>query len=195
MDKMRILVVEDDKCNVEVAKEALGGSHELTIATNYEEAMSLLVGKITFDVVLTDLFFPESETEAVGPKGHGLIDLLKAHKEAPKPTTSGFIFSAPRPEPQFEDEYAPMGLKIFAEAARRKTPCLIVSNGNRHHGSLGSVRNATGMMLGNDPLPSTMYGRGCCGEYTKSRQQVWQQAVETALEEKFDASHVFAKNF
>lgn len=56
---MKILVIDDYREHCDAAREQLGGDHDLTVASSYDEGQRL-IGANTFDVVLVDLLMPAS---------------------------------------------------------------------------------------------------------------------------------------
>ncbi len=58
---MKILVIEDKEMHRKSAKLTLAG-HEVTIVDSYDKAMELLQPQMEFEVVLTDMMLPMSES-------------------------------------------------------------------------------------------------------------------------------------
>ena len=71
---MRILIVEDTAEFREIANQSLAENHEIVFATTLEEAKILL--QENWDLVITDLFFPESKEENSGEIGKKLHEGL-----------------------------------------------------------------------------------------------------------------------
>jgi CheY-like chemotaxis protein len=159
---MKYLVVEDDKNFQEIVGEVIKKQgDEITFATSFQEAEKLLEEK-KFDRVITDLFFPESEKEAIGEIGRKLITFLQDMAWLPdQPKTCSF-----------DDPHAPLGLRIFGKAYSKKIPAIIASRGDRHRDSLGFVRykvEAAGRF--------TFYPLLACGGFEKWSAEEWESAI------------------
>lgn len=94
---MKILVIDDNQAHLDAAKEQLGNDHELTLASSFDEAETILNhgdhwyqdGPPNFDVVLTDMMLPASKNgvskEVEHPEQpYGLVFLLNAIRRGVK---------------------------------------------------------------------------------------------------------------
>ena len=73
-DAKKILVIDDTVRHQESAKRLLAG-HHLTVASDYEEAMKLMA-KGEFEVVLSDLYMPMSQTASLGTSAYKPWELV-----------------------------------------------------------------------------------------------------------------------
>jgi CheY-like chemotaxis protein len=138
---MKLLIIDDKNEYLKAAIDTLRTDNEIVTATTYEEALKKLEG---VEGVITDLFFPSS------------IDWMK------------FVKSL-TPLPQCDKRYLeflsktqecikenPSGIGIALLCKNKGIPFVILSEGDRHSGSLGAVRHAliaTGFITGGwDPL-------------------------------------------
>lgn len=139
---MKILIIDDEEEYLKVAIETLGEKNEIVTATTYEEASEKIE---EVDGVITDLFFPS------------IIDWAE------------FIRGLP-PLPHYDRKYIeflsktydlnikenPSGIGIALLCKDKGIPFVILSEGDRHSGSLGAVRYsliATGLITDSwDPL-------------------------------------------
>lgn len=156
--KCEVLVIEDNPEFIRVAKSIFNNEPISVIyASTYEEALEALrelKEKGSSFGVLTDLFFPSeiNFVEHLFPKIKKGIEETKAKfRETLKQLeghTSALWFRekiAGLDEVLWEFEHLdenPSGLAIIDYCLENKVPILVLSQGNRHCGNLGIVRNA-----------------------------------------------------
>jgi hypothetical protein len=81
MEKLKILVVEDNKDNIKAAEALLAG-HETAIVSSYDQARSMLRiegledvhNPHSFDVLLTDVMLPKGGYAMMGDEGKRVVD-------------------------------------------------------------------------------------------------------------------------
>jgi hypothetical protein len=174
---MRILIVEDNPVFRETAKNALGAAHELTFAVTLSEvALQLRAGK-TWDGVITDLFFPETDTQEIGTEGELLIEMMRSPQARKREDeNTGRLQLGGDWKTEWE-QYAPLGLKVLGLSLKKGIPVAGLSEGDRHENALTFVRQA-GYRFGLGDLFSTLY-RATKESFSKSVPQTWVEAVES----------------
>ena len=181
---MRILIVEDTAEFREIANQSLAENHEIVFATTLEEAKILL--QENWDLVITDLFFPESKEENSGEIGKKLHEglnlgqrLEKAMNEERRQIPLSNAYITPGNKGSFE-KYPPLGLHIFGLAISNGIRAIICSQGDRHHGSFSAVRWATIEIIANkSKVFVERFGMVCDGCHVDKRNpQTWLNALE-----------------
>lgn len=139
---MKILIIDDNEEYLKVAIKTLGNENGIVTATTYEEALGKIEG---VEGVITDLFFPS------------LIDWTKFIKNLSSLSQydKKYIeFLSKTHELTIKEN--PSGIGIALLCKDKGIPFVILSEGDRHSGSLGAVRYsliATGLITGSwDPL-------------------------------------------
>jgi len=176
---MKILVVEDSAQYQEAALSGLS-SHEVTCATDLEEAIALLDSQ-QFDTVITDMFFPESREEEFGPISRKIMDEINSKKWDKKGMSSDW-------KPKELDKTAPLGLAVIARACEKGMPVAFFSDADRHDGALGYVRYALETSEGCITTFSVNYGEKR-RSWNKSKPKYWALAVKFIVDKSARSSH------
>lgn len=160
---MNLLIIDDNDVYLKMATRVLEGYHEVVTASSYEEAIEKMQ---KVDGVITDLFFPSQinwfeEVKKMQPSGYETVYKESIQKSIKKGVAEN-----------------PSGLGIALLCKERAIAFIIVSDGSRHHGDLGTVRDAllaTGFVTQKwDPLPELLYGMNGAN---KMDPMTWQGAA------------------
>ncbi len=162
---MRILVVEDNLDWQAKAKEALADEHELLFGATFREAFEAWRSHQP-DGIISDLFFPFSESEPLGQNGERLMALLEVNYKPGNP----FI---PRTFAKTGEPYAPLGLQLLGFV---RQPIAFFSQGDRHEGAFGFVRQSFCQGMGWEAILRLFVE--CGGGADKADLAQWRAAVE-----------------
>ena len=184
----KILIIEDTSDYSDVALKVLA-TEEVSLATDYDEAIALL-GKNRYDIVLSDLFFPEN-SQVRGSKAQ--VVLVKLREWVNKWVDDDYEGKRVRAKnPKYSLDHAiiemisimdnatentALGLLIAEHCVVNKIPFSIVSQGDRHKGPLAAIRNSMAhcYQVG-DIFPTLLCLHG--DQVDKNSPDTWLKAVE-----------------
>ncbi len=177
---MKVLVVEDNASYAKVAKETLENAGHIVIMAHCLEKALATIGET--EVVLTDLHFPEKPRQAwrEGNISKAVITALFLDEE--ELYTAAYrrlmIDELNEVELAAENIEVPLGLRIAGEAYRRKIPCSIITDGDRHAGRLGILRYYLAEAFGGKDFARAIYSGGL--DVYKERGATWIDALVRA---------------
>lgn len=146
---LKVLVVEDNEKNLQTMKKHFSKYYQgyyVDYAEDFECAQQMLE-KNKYDLVISDLFFPEKKGSGIKSKGNKLVnrisgDLYREREEINREFghkheiyTRGLIEKLVS-KSKLEEAYSPMGAYIVETCVNGKIPCEIFSS-ESGHGSLG----------------------------------------------------------
>ncbi len=82
-DGLHILLIEDEITLINLYQLALERFASVTVASNTEDALTILQSKDVFDIILLDLIIPPSRLEVVGfrdREGFKILDFIRGDK-------------------------------------------------------------------------------------------------------------------
>ena len=162
---MKLLVIDDTPAYLEVAAAALG-EYEISFVSSYEAAAQAIESE-KFHGVISDLFFPSNTDWAEFVRTN--LTTLSEYKTDER--------SSLREKLSITENPAGLGIALLCKS--RGIPFIIITDGSRHKGNFGELRNAliaTGFITGGwDPLPKlVLYGNG----QDKTRPEPWRTSLD-----------------